>query len=108
MTATITQRLLVTEPSSLFSAQSPFLSHFDTVKPLLNRVQSDALCRTQSEASILKVYSLNRYAARVPKADHPMSGKTFPLSENFGKGHIRQWLTLILRPREVSDISSFF
>jgi hypothetical protein len=44
----------------------------------LNRVQSDALCRTQSEASSLKVYSLNRYAARVPKADHPMSGKTFP------------------------------
>jgi len=76
VTATITQRLLVTEPS-LLSAQSPFLSHFDALKPLLNRVQSDALCRTQSEASSLKVYSLNRYAARVPKADHPMLGKTF-------------------------------
>ena len=69
VTATITQRLLVTEPSSLLSAQSPFLSHFDTVKPLLNRVQSDALCRTQSEASSLKVYSLKSYAACVPKVD---------------------------------------
>jgi hypothetical protein len=69
VTATITQRLIVTEPSSLLSAQSPFLSHFDAVKPLLNRVQSDALGRTQSEASILKVYSLKRYAACVPKVD---------------------------------------
>jgi hypothetical protein len=35
----------------------------------LNRVQSDALCRTQSGVSSLKVYSLKSYAACVPKVD---------------------------------------